>query len=461
MDLFAGAGGLSLGFQAAGCVITASVDADRIAGATYSRNFALIQPHASPLVLAGPEHSLEDIGWLRDVAIPPPDILIGGPPCQGFSRLGRGKLDSLSEEGFAGDPRNQLYQGFMEMLAHWRPRAVVVENVPGMLSVKGVNYAVRVADEIAAVGYRVGYAVLNAVWYGVPQFRERLFFVGFRRDLGIRPEPPSGTHTIGMPEGYRRPYRQEPTLFGDLDDGDNEGELPVSFVKTPRPATSVLAALSDLPPLADHLRQDARPRSDFRRPMTYRDGPGSSYSRLLREWPGLPGTTGVMDHAVRRTPRDFETFRRMKPGDRYPEAFRIATQRFEEELSRLAAGGDVPEEGSKAWEKLRSRYVPPYPLTMFEDKWRKLIPDMPSWTVPAHLAKDSYSHIHYDSDQARMISIREAARIQSFPDAFHFEGNMGDCFRQIGNAVPPLLSWAIAAGVMRQLGASPRTPPVE
>ena len=130
------------------------------------------------------------------------------PPCQGFSRLGRGKLDSLGGGGFEGDPRNQLYRGFMLMLAHWRPGAVVVENVPGMMSVRGVNYAARVAREIAAAGYRVGYAVLNSVWYGVPQFRERVFFIGFRDDLGVRPVAPAATHEAGQTDGYRRPYRQ-------------------------------------------------------------------------------------------------------------------------------------------------------------------------------------------------------------------------------------------------------------
>ena len=81
---------------------------------------------------------------------------------------------------------------------------------------------------------------------------------------------------------------------------------------------------------------------------------------------------------------------------------------------------------------------PPYPEDKFVDKWRKLVPDEPSWTVTAHLGKDSYSHIHYDGEQKRAVSVREAARLQSFPDAFLFSGNMGDCYQQIGNAVPPV-----------------------
>ena len=117
--------------------------------------------------------------------------------------------------------------------------------------------------------------------------------------------------------------------------------------------------------------------------------------------------------------------------------------------------------------------MPPYKLDMFEDKWHMLIPSAPSWTVTAHLAKDTYSHIHYDRAQKRMITIREAARLQSFPDGFEFVGNIGDRFRQIGNAVPPLLAegvgihirtlladtekkavtdgWRISAGVARQI----------
>ena len=95
--------------------------------------------------------------------------------------------------------------------------------------------------------------------------------------------------------------------------------------------------------------------------------------------------------------------------------------------------------------------MPPYPSDVFVDKWRKLVPDEPSWTITAHLAKDSYSHIHYDSEQARALSVREAARLQSFPDGFKFAGNMGDCFRQIGNAVPPVLARAIAEKLRSQI----------
>jgi DNA (cytosine-5)-methyltransferase 1 len=166
----------------------------------------------------------------------------------------------------------------------------------------------------------------------------------------------------------------------------------------------------------------------------------------MREWPGLGSADAIEDHAIRYTPRDYETFRRMRPGDRYPQAYAIMLDRLREALARLtAAPGGAPPEGTPEYESLERSIVAPYPVDGFPDKWRKLIPDAPSWTVPAHLAKDTYSHIHYDSDQARSISVREAARLQSFPDAFVFTGNLGDCFRQIGNAVPPLLGRALGA----------------
>jgi DNA (cytosine-5)-methyltransferase 1 len=142
----------------------------------------------------------------------------------------------------------------------------------------------------------------------------------------------------------------------------------------------------------------------------------------------------------------------MNVGDRYPAALAISKARFHDALEQLATQGKAPMPDSPEHRALERRFVPPYPEAIFMDKWRKLRPDQPAWTVPAHLSKDAYSHIHYDSDQARAISIREAARLQSFPDAFRFKGNMGERFRQVGNAVPPLVAWAIASTLLQSLG---------
>jgi DNA (cytosine-5)-methyltransferase 1 len=453
VDLFCGAGGAALGFHAAGFRIVAAADSDEAAGNTFSQNFTRLQPDCPPIVLAGDAGDLTriDLGAIQLGS--PPDVVIGGPPCQAFSRLGRAKLDSLSEEGFQGDPRNRLYERFVEAVRIWRPKAFVMENVPGMLSVGGDNYADLVAEELAEVGYRVGYALLNAVWYGIPQYRERVFFLGVRADLALRPAVPPRTHEATLPEGYRRPLREATaSLFVCDRAGGFEGELAVPASPTLSPAVTVADAFDDLP-AADASVAPVPRLEPCRLPgVPYRADTHSDYARLLRSWPGMPAGSGVSDHVCRRsTPRDQPLFARMQVGDRYPEAMVIARARFAAELARRAALGTAPAEGSGDWEELRDAIVPPYDETGFPDKWRKLYPDRPSWTVPAHLAKDSYSHIHPDGAQARMITIREAARLQSFPDGFLFCGNMGDCFRQIGNAVPPLLARAVAERLRAQL----------
>lgn len=451
VDLFSGAGGFSLGFRAAGARILAAVDASEPAGRTFLHNFAHLQRRQPPRVFLGDEGNLEDLDLER---VAPqaagPDILVGGPPCQGFSRIGRAKLASLAEDPDADDPRNELYSRFVEAARFWRPRAIVMENVPGMLSVRGTNVAELVAGDLASCGYRMGYALLNAAWYGVPQFRERLFFIGVRDDLGVIPSAPVPTHQVELPSGYQRPPEAITLSFAFMP----HFRIEVPLARAQLLATTTSAAIGDLPPIVDHLsgaKQSGRV-DDFRFMRQYDGPPISGYARLMRDWPGLHAPPGIRDHVIRRTPRDFETFRRMQPDDRYPEALRIARERFREELARRAREGTAPEEGSVAYRELHRSIVPPYPEEKFVDKWRKLSADRPSWTVPAHLSRDAYSHIHYESEQARAISVREAARLQSFPDGFEFSGNMGDCLTQIGNAVPPVLGWAIASHLLGMLG---------
>jgi len=457
VDLFAGAGGFSLGFRAAGCRIAAAVDVDETAGRTFEANFSRLQAADPPCLFCGDQGDLESLDLDRISARGRPDILIGGPPCQGFSRIGRGKLDSLSDEGFRGDPRNDLYRRFLDAAAFWRPLAVVMENVPGMLSVGGVNVAEEAARDLSERGYRVGYAVLNAVWYGVPQYRERLFFIGVRDDLGSAvPAMPVATHRAALPLGYLRPSLQALLPF------IRYGECPVDLSRASGVATTVAEALDDLSVLRDHLAGgDRRSLGTFRRPRPYRSVPRAPYVQLMRQWPGLDNSEVIDDHVARRTPRDYEIFGRMKHGDMYPQALAIARERFRHEIEQLRRSGEAPQVGSREYEELQKRFVPPYDEDVFAEKWRKLLPDQPSWTVPAHLSKDGYSHIHHDSEQKRTISPREAARLQSFPDGFRFLGNMGDCYRQIGNAVPPLLAWAIACAVLETLGMNPEARPFQ
>lgn len=450
VDLFAGAGGFTLGLEEVGFSSVGFVESDPVASATLRNNFG-----DRPVSFLGPE-----LGDIRDVetralrsrllraGVSELDLLVAGPPCQGFSRVGRGKLDSINRGRgtFAMDDRNNLYEQAVRILRALRPRLFVFENVSGILHLRGRNVAEDVCTAVAEAGYTVRCALLNAAWYGVPQTRERVIIIAARKDLDIEPLFPRRQFRAALSRGH---------LSGaELDRGNWRNPefflapqcIPAEFPAGP--AISVSEAFEDLPPFTDHLSAQ-RNGHDYRTlrskfdPVAYACAPRNWYCLRMRAWSKELQSTSVRDHFCRWTPRDFRTFAQMKPGDRYPEAIRIAGERYEEALARWRRrGGRRPS---------RKEFIPPYPADSFSDKWRKLIPEAPSWTITAHLSKDTYSHIHFDSSQARSITIREAARLQSFPDAFEFAGNMGDVFRQIGNAVPPLLGRAIGGALQALL----------
>lgn len=170
------------------------------------------------------------------------------------------------------------------------------------------------------------------------------------------------------------------------------------------------------------------------------------------KWPGFASPDTASAHVIRHLPRDWRIFGRMAAGDQYPQAREHAQALFDEALAERRSAGDTID--AEAYEALKADYIPPYDVGKFPNKWRKMEPDQPARTLMAHLGKDSYSHIHYDSAQARTISVREAARLQSFPDGFQFTGTMNPAFRQIGNAVPPLLASAVATRMLNTLLSS-------
>jgi DNA (cytosine-5)-methyltransferase 1 len=170
----------------------------------------------------------------------------------------------------------------------------------------------------------------------------------------------------------------------------------------------------------------------------------------MRSWKGFEEDLGVYDHVIRYLPRDADIFRHMPEGAEYPEAHRVATELFEKEARRREQRlGRKLIRAER--DELFQAMVPPYPVENFPNRWWKLRADFPSRTLLAHIGKDTYSHIHYDSAQARCISVREAARLQSFPDGFRFCGTMNPAYKQIGNAVPPLFAQAMGGALLTSL----------
>jgi DNA (cytosine-5)-methyltransferase 1 len=457
LDLFAGCGGLSLGFHSAGFELVGAIEIDELAAASHALNFPNSHAHtkhtAIDITRTEPEEYLRGI-WPHKLArseVPRCiDVIVGGPPCQAYSIVGRAKLREINQHpmAFKRDHRAKLYKEYLKFVEVLKPLAVVIENVPEILRYGKHNAAEEIASELAALGYRVRYTILNSVHYGVPQLRDRMFMIAFLDELQIDPVFPEATHAYALPKGYH-------LLRGDVVArltgffGSPYFVAPLSNPAGPNPAVTARQAVGDLPPITLHLEGKLkRGARRFTELTPYPQGIKiSEYAKMMREWSGFSNELGIMDHVIRYLPRDYKIFARMAPGDEYPQAHALAERMFKEALEKTSP---ALKKADPRYVQLRKHYVPPYDPKKFANKWRKIDANEPVRTITAHIGKDSYSHIHYSSDQARTISVREAARLQSFPDGFRFVGTLDPALRQIGNSVPPLIAMALA----RQIRAS-------
>lgn len=476
LDLFSGCGGLSLGFQAAGFEIRAAIESDPDAAASHGLNFHdgdSGHSRARDITVTHPEDLAAELK-LGPVSMAF-DVIVGGPPCQAFARVGRPKLREIDEhpEAFRHDPRARLYQEYLRYVEAFDPLAVLIENVPDVLNHGGQNIAEEIGEVLEKRGYTCRYTLLNAAFYGVPQMRERMFLIAYRNELDPKIFFPEPQNWLVLPSGYDGSRGFALSLLNGPFSAAHDYVAPPAAKAGLPPAVTAEEALGDLPPIhareqlaSGELRRGAR-RLDQLIPYDRRRRI-SPYARLMRSWPGFQAPEdGLTDHVIRYLPRDYELFARLNPGDQYPQAHEHALRMFEEKLAKLRRKGELIEKGSAAYKKLMQSIVPPYDAGKFPNKWRKMWRDQPARTLMAHLGKDGYSHIHYDSEQARTISVREAARLQSFPDGFRFCGTMNPAFRQIGNAVPPLMAKALAVVMLKVLtgadsaaGAEESAPPV-
>lgn len=470
MDMFAGAGGISLGFLTAGFIPVASIENDVWAARSHGANFgrwslggdrpahhvprdATVEDAASvfsDLGLSGSVH--EQI-----------DVLVGGPPCQAFARVGRAKLreqalrreEATADRAFLVDGRVNLWQYYVEFIRATKPVALLMENVPDILNHGGSNVAEVVSRRLAQEGYKVAYTLLNAASYGVPQIRERMILIGLHKATGLTPRFPAPTHHVVLPSGYTGAKNVARRLV--LEKGSDHHRWIGGASPFAPPATTAAEALADLPPLyalellrSGSLRRGAKDPSE---PVNYTtQTPSTSYSRLMREWFGF-ATQATTGHVFRYLPRDYKIFAEVESGWEYPQVHAYVEGKIAAWLGDRRRNGLTTDACDPDVRNYIAAWRIPYDPTKFPNKWWKLDANKPVRTLMAHLGKDSYSHIHYDSQQARTITVREAARLQSFPDGFVFKGSMNPAFRQIGNAVPPLFSYAIAMGIRDTLEA--------
>lgn len=412
LDLFSGAGGLSLGFANAGFFVAAAMDHNETAVETHAANFL---SKSVCIDLTGIDTDGARALVLEELGLPRVDVIIGGPPCQGFAAVGRVKVKSLpSHQRERLAKRNDLYKEFLKFVEALKPPCVVMENVPHLASFQDGQVADTIRDDFDRLGYDIGTVeqrgkplLLEAADFGVPQTRRRLFFLGFRRGRTAPVYSPRPTHALELATNRLA-----------------EGDTPINLRKTQtrlsslflQPPRTLADAISDLPALCApsyefDMRYEAVERTDLEERHVITD---LSYRELMRSAMPDESRDRLYDHIVRGVREDdAAAFLHMEEGGTY---------------------ADVPAE--------YRRYA--YAIDHFEDRYYRLAWGRPSRTITAHIAKDGYWYIHPDKSQSRTLSVREAARVQSFPDNFRFCGFRTNMFVQIGNAVPPLLGEAIA-----------------
>lgn len=343
LDLFCGAGGLAFGFHSAGFETIAGIDSDPASIETFARNF----PQASSFCedLSSISSSLEKfILSLRHKI----DVIVGGPPCQGFSIAGKRLID---------DPRNLLYRHYIEIVRKVFPTYVVIENVPTIRTMGEGRVAKAICQDLEELGYQVLICTVNASDYGVPQNRKRTFFIGKK-------------------------------------DG-----LPVSFPEplTPFDKISTKDAIGDLP-LVENYFDDL--------PIPYTKNPTTQYQREMRK-----GSKKIFNH------------------------YSVAHSEKTRSIIALVPDGGNYKDLPKVLQHTRRVNI----------AWTRMKSDSPSFTIDA----GHNHHFHYKAN--RVPTVRECARIQSFPDVFVFTGNKTSQYRQVGNAVPPVLAKILAMRILQDV----------
>ena len=406
VDLFCGAGGLSEGFRQAGCTIVAGVDHDPDAVATYAHNF----PEAE--AICGDVRQAAVRKRIMEVAAGC-EVVVGGPPCQAFSQV-------RNHVRLIDDGRNSLYREFVTIVQALQPAMFVMENVPGMDQM-GVRD--QIEEDLAIGGrYSVRSKKLDAADFGVPQTRERLIFIGVRRDLGFEVPEVKGTGAVQRTALVR-------TMIGGkveyvvTSSGEMQDRLALEDPNNTS-VTTVEQAISDLHGLKAGNRADSLPYSQLAAPQ-------SEYQRRMRD-----SSSHILTNV--QVPRMIEDtrlrLRAIPDGGNYRD--------LPENLQARYITGEKWGQHNGSGKLTRKHYY----------AYRRLHRGIWAWTL------NTKADAAYHYAVPRALSVREFARLQSFPDRFTFTtdarkgalpgridgGAAHSRYRQVGNAVPPLLAYAIA-----------------
>ncbi len=376
LDLFAGAGGLSEGLSEAGFHSLFASEIVPVYANTYKLNHPGAKVFTADIRSLNADKVLSELGLERGQL----DLLAGGPPCQGFSI--NAPVRSVL------DQRNHLFKEYLRFVDTFAPRAVLIENVPGLVSFEHGATLHAILDALAQLGYGADVRILGAAYYGVPQMRWRTIILGLRGKV----LPPAA-----FPEPiYHAPIRPN---FTTTFDGQMLVKLPAPEVSAA--FTTVKEAIGDLPPLICGERGEEV--------KEYISEPFCDYQRRLRI-----GSSGVYNHEAPRLSKiNLERLKHIRPGGNWTD---IPDDLLPKGMKRANRGDHTKRYGRVTADGLASTI-----LTKCDPHWG--------------------AYFHYE--QERSFTVREAARIQSFPDHYIFTGTIAEQFAQVGNAVPPLLAEAV------------------
>lgn len=387
IDLFSGAGGLSTGLEQAGFDSVFATEIVAQYAATYALNHQNTEVCVDDIRKLNPLRIRESLRLERGQL----DLIAGGPPCQGFS------INAPIRS--SQDPRNHLFKDYLRFVKEFHPKAVLIENVPGLVSFRHGDTLRDILETLRDLGYSADVRILGAPFYGVPQMRWRTIIVGFR-DFEIQSQ--------FWPKPVFNPMIR--ANFTTIHKGKNLVEWPSDNVS--KKFVTLGDAISDLPKLENGER-GARVKA-------YRTPPKSEYQRQLRQ-----DSNGVYNHeAMRLSPINMRRLEYIQAGGNWTD---IPLELLPSGMRKARRSDHTKRYGRTCWNQLSSTI-----LTKCDPHWGAF----------------------FHPEQNRAFTVREAARIQSFPDRYIFSGSQADQFAQVGNAVPPLLAQVVGISIRNILQES-------
>lgn len=373
-----------------------------------------------------------------------PLVIIGGPPCQAYSLAGRSRR--AHDEAFENDEKHTLYKCYLSFIEDLQPDIFIMENVKGLLSAThgGERMFSRIVDDMKEAGYEIRSLVtegpsnprdfvVKAEKYGIPQTRHRVILMGLRNDLNLatailseKPEVSLGEALTGIPS-IRSSFskRNKEIEAGSWAEYVDAAAKRIMETEEGRELASSLERVVSSQP----------PRKTEKGVVTSECGP---YDRWYR---GRLGRRAILTSHVARAHLASDL-------DRY-----LFCAAYAEVNGNPPHLEDFPRQLLPKHKNVQEVEKGSF---KFNDRFRVQLIDRPSTTITSHIAKDGHYYIHPDPVQCRSLTVREAARLQTFPDDYLFEGNRTSQYTQVGNAVPPLLAQQIAVIVAHALGQNPR-----